>query len=83
VIVCHCQVVTDRAVRAAVMCGAHDVDAVISACGAGGRCGGCVAGIEQLLADAELAVRDPHQMSALQAARRGPAPAFGLDRASA
>jgi len=50
VIVCHCRVVSDRVIRAAIRCGADDLDDVVEFCGAGGDCGGCHVRIEQLLA---------------------------------
>jgi bacterioferritin-associated ferredoxin len=49
VIVCHCNAVSDREVRAAVLEGACDVDDVTRFCGAGGDCGSCRASIEALL----------------------------------
>jgi bacterioferritin-associated ferredoxin len=71
VYVCHCRVITDRTIRQAVMAGAQDVDAVMDACGAGEACGGCIPSIEALLADAQVAVRHPERIGALQALRRG------------
>lgn len=68
--VCHCRVVSDRAIRAAIAGGACDVEAVAAACGAGGACGACVPGIEQLLEEAGLAVRAPALVGARQTARR-------------
>lgn len=70
VVVCHCRVVSDRAVRAAVSAGACDVDEVASLCGAGGACGGCVPTIEELLADAGTAVRHPERLRERQHRRR-------------
>lgn len=70
-IVCHCHVVSDRAVRAVVNAGANDLDSVASACGAGNACGGCLPSIERLLADAEVAVRDPQLVASSPARRRG------------
>jgi len=49
VILCHCNAVSDREVRAAVEDGARDVDDVATACGAGGDCRSCHASIEELL----------------------------------
>ena len=40
-IVCHCQGVNDHKVRRVVDTGAHTVDEIARACGAGARCGGC------------------------------------------
>ena len=48
-ILCHCRVVNDRTIRAAIAQGALDVEAVAAVCGAGRECGGCVPGIERLL----------------------------------
>lgn len=69
--VCHCEVVTDRTIRAAVAVGARDARAVGDACGAGTRCGGCVPAIEGLIAEADLALRDPVALATLQQLRRG------------
>lgn len=69
-LVCHCRVVSDRTIRAAMAAGATDVNAVGQRCGAGTACGGCVPGIEQLLADAAFAIRQPERIGARQAARR-------------
>jgi bacterioferritin-associated ferredoxin len=57
VILCHCNVVTDRAVRAAIAAGVDDLAAVTARCGAAADCQGCVPAIEELLADAAAAVR--------------------------
>jgi bacterioferritin-associated ferredoxin len=48
-IVCHCNVVSDRVVRAAVQAGACCVEEVAERCGAGAECGGCQPRIERLL----------------------------------
>jgi bacterioferritin-associated ferredoxin len=48
-IVCHCEVVSDRVVRATIRDGAIDLDDVADRCGAGAGCGGCHARIERLL----------------------------------
>jgi bacterioferritin-associated ferredoxin len=48
-VVCHCEVVGDGAIRAAISCGAHTPDHVGSATGAGTVCGGCTEAIEDLL----------------------------------
>ncbi len=50
-VICHCRVVTDRVIRAAIESGARDFADVTRLCGAGGRCGGCVPVVEELLAD--------------------------------
>jgi bacterioferritin-associated ferredoxin len=49
VILCHCNVVSDRQVRAAIDQGACDVDEVKAACAAGGDCGQCAPAIDELL----------------------------------
>lgn len=51
VIVCHCRVVSDRHVRAAIDAGAADLCDVAAACGAGTGCGGCLPEVRRLLAD--------------------------------
>lgn len=69
-VVCHCEVVSDSEVRAAIAGGAHDLDAVTDTCGAAGRCGGCIPAVEDLLEDALLAVRDLDALLGRQASRR-------------
>jgi bacterioferritin-associated ferredoxin len=49
-IICHCNVLSDRHVRDAVDCGACSVDDVGAHCGAGTRCGSCRPTIDVLLA---------------------------------
>jgi bacterioferritin-associated ferredoxin len=49
-IVCHCEVVSDRRVSDAIDCGACTVDDVGAHCGAGTRCGSCRPTIGVLLA---------------------------------
>ena len=68
--VCHCNVVSDRTIRAAITDGAHDVAAVSARCGAGTVCGGCVPAIEDLLAEAAAAIRAPELVGVRQSARR-------------
>jgi bacterioferritin-associated ferredoxin len=48
-IVCHCQRVTDRAIRASIRAGATTEEAVTEMCGAGGYCGGCVPAVTEIL----------------------------------
>ncbi len=52
--VCCCKGVSDKVIRAAVREGAHTVEAVGAACGAGTRCGSCRPEIYDLIHD-ELA----------------------------
>ena len=66
VLVCHCRVISDRAVRAAASAGATSVHEVAAVCGAGGECGGCHPTIEALLAEAAIAVAAPERMAERQ-----------------
>ena len=68
--VCHCEVVSDQRIRDVIASGADDIGAVTAACGAGGGCGGCHPAIEDLLAEAALAIRDPRLLRAHQSMRR-------------
>ncbi len=49
-IVCHCEVVGDRRIRAEVEAGACTVDEISERCGAGTHCGSCRPTIGVLLA---------------------------------
>jgi assimilatory nitrate reductase catalytic subunit/bacterioferritin-associated ferredoxin len=49
VIVCHCQAVSERAIRAAVRSGARCLRSVARSCAAGRSCGGCTLAIDQIL----------------------------------
>lgn len=69
-LVCHCRVVSDRAVRAVIGEGVADLDEVMDRCGLGGDCGGCLPAVEDLLADAALAVRSPVGVATRQRQRR-------------
>ncbi len=48
-LVCHCNSVTDREIRASIQRGARCLESVERACGAGAGCGGCVGAVEELL----------------------------------
>lgn len=48
-IVCHCQAVTDRAIRNAVREGARCPRSVARACAAGRSCGGCTLAIDEIV----------------------------------
>ena len=74
-VLCHCRVVSDEAVHAAVAAGVTDVDDVMDACGLGDGCGGCLPAVEELLAEAALAVRAPERVRARQRGRRLARPA--------
>jgi bacterioferritin-associated ferredoxin len=51
VIVCHCRVVTDRAVSAAVRAGAGSLAGVCRSTGAGQDCGSCVFAVRRLMCE--------------------------------
>jgi bacterioferritin-associated ferredoxin len=51
VIVCHCRVVTDRAVGDAVRDGARSLSGVCRATGAGQDCGACVFSLKRLVCE--------------------------------
>lgn len=48
-VVCHCRAVSDSGIRDVIESGSVDVDEVIVACGAGGRCTGCRETIEMIV----------------------------------
>ena len=48
-VVCHCFALNDAAISEVVDSGLVDVDAVVEACGAGSKCGGCRPLIEEVL----------------------------------
>jgi bacterioferritin-associated ferredoxin len=50
VIVCHCEVVSDRSIRQHCDQGAVTADEIAERCGAGARCGSCRPSIVALLA---------------------------------
>ena len=50
-IVCHCQVVSDRAVADAVRAGARSLAGVCRSTGAGQDCGRCVFSLKRLVCD--------------------------------
>lgn len=55
-VVCHCNVVSDHEIRAAVAAGALDADGLAAHCDAGTRCGGCVPVVEAILAEVAVAI---------------------------
>ena len=50
-IVCHCRVVTDRAVTAAVRAGAGSLATVCRSTGAGQDCGSCVFAVRRVMCE--------------------------------
>jgi bacterioferritin-associated ferredoxin len=75
-LVCHCNGVTERRVRAAVQSGACTLRDVARSCGAGASCGGCRPEIARILSQ--------EAAGAAQADDRGPAPTlFAEARAGA
>ena len=54
-IVCHCEVVSDRAVAASVQSGARTLAKVCKETGAGRGCGACVFSLKRLLCQHEQA----------------------------
>jgi len=57
VLVCHCRAVNDRQIEtAASLTGASSVRDIVTACGAGGVCGGCRPVIEEILAETTVAL---------------------------
>jgi len=55
-VVCHCNDVGDREIRAQVSAGARTVDEITDRCGAGGNCGGCVPVIEGIIAETAVQI---------------------------
>jgi len=55
-VVCHCNVVSDREIRAQVAAGALDADDIAERCRAGDRCGGCVPVVEAIVAETRVAL---------------------------
>ena len=62
-IVCHCHVVSDRAVAAAVTAGARTLAGVCRSTGAGKDCGACVFSLKRVLCEHQAEV--PSQVTAI------------------
>jgi bacterioferritin-associated ferredoxin len=77
VLVCHCKVVTDSQIRAAIEAGARDEFDVAAACGAATECGGCLPTVRTLLDCAGCPVAEsthrPAHRRAAERQRRAPA----------
>ncbi|MFI5697406.1 bacterioferritin-associated ferredoxin [Kribbella sp. NPDC051586] len=58
-IVCHCEVVSDRDVRRSIDGGARTLAQVCGVTGAGRNCGGCVFSVKRLLCEHERPVAAP------------------------
>jgi bacterioferritin-associated ferredoxin len=70
VIICHCQAVSERAIRAAVRDGARCRRSVARACAAGRSCGGCTLAIDEIVNNevAKLEAQPHHGLPDLAAA---------------
>ncbi|MDX1659855.1 MAG: (2Fe-2S)-binding protein [Nitriliruptorales bacterium] len=74
-IVCHCKVLTDRDIHAAIDSGADEVCALASVCGAASECGGCLPTVRQLMerrgcpVDSTVTVRTVRERLGLPAGR--------------
>ena len=66
-IVCHCHVVNDRAVAAAVRDGARTLGEVCRTTGAGRDCGACVFSVRRLVCE-HVALQIPESAEACHAA---------------
>ena len=73
-IFCHCAVVGDREVAAAVDAGADTVASVCKATGAGQQCGTCIFSVRRVLCD--------HQARKQGQIEVPPTPAIGVDVAA-
>ena len=58
-LVCHCRVVSDRQIDAAVAAGAHDARSVVRATHAGTGCGGCLGSLRARIEEALAPQRQP------------------------
>jgi bacterioferritin-associated ferredoxin len=74
VIFCHCAVVGDREVAAAIEAGANTVASVCRATGAGQECGTCIFSVRRVLCDHQALTSGQTTVQA--------APAIGVDVAA-
>lgn len=66
-LVCHCNVVNDTTIRAAIAQGARDEFDVARVCGAGTDCGGCLPAVSRLLDECRACPLRPAAMDAVPA----------------
>lgn len=59
-VICHCKVINDAAIRELVAASVVTADDIASRCGAGAECGGCRDAIEELLATARTSQPPGH-----------------------
>lgn len=55
-VVCHCNAVNDRQIRAEILAGALDAEDVAARCSAGSRCGNCLPIVQALIAESTVNV---------------------------
>lgn len=48
-LICHCRAVNERTIDASILAGASCAEDIVSMCGAGSRCGGCLPALRELL----------------------------------
>lgn len=55
-VVCHCNAVNDRQIRAEILAGALDAEDVAARCSAGSRCGSCLPIVQALIAESTVSI---------------------------
>lgn len=76
-IVCHCAVVNDATIRAAIAAGSADVISLAATCGTSKRCGGCLPKVRDILAEHGLPTDDHLQAADIRDILRAPLPMAG------
>lgn len=66
-IVCHCGVVSDRAIVSAVQSGARNMSQVCRATGAGQKCGTCLFSVRRLVCEHEQVLSPSEQEAGVAA----------------